>query len=228
MTEGSISVLVVDDHTMLRSALCAMLRMEPDIDVVADAAGGSVGVGYAARFNPDVVILDVEIPGDEVAVTLGLLREVSPGSRVLIVSMYEDMALIKELVGLGIAGYLHKSASRDTLLSTIRKVGARTDETPGVVIYVSWQEERSARERFGEERPTEFGLTMRELEVLNGVAAALSNRQIAAALGITEGTVKRHLRNIFEKLGAVSRLDAVNRALSANLINARPTQFGPD
>ncbi|WP_433192831.1 response regulator [Nocardia sp. CA-107356] len=226
MTDRPISVLVVDDHTMLRGALCDMLRTEPDIDVIADAASGSSGVVYAAKMDPDVVILDVEIPGDDVTVTLRLLNEASPRSQVLIVSMYEDMTLIRELVGLGIAGYLHKSASRDALLSTIRSIGENPGENTEVVIYVSWQEERSAGERASGERGAEYGLTVRELEVLEGVAVAMSNRQLAVALGITEGTVKRHLRNIFEKLGAVSRLDAVNRAVSANLINARPGRSG--
>ncbi|MFE3194151.1 response regulator [Nocardia sp. NPDC059240] len=211
-----ISVLVIDDHNMLRGALCEILDREGDITVVGQAADGRAGVDKARALQPDVVILDVEMPGDDVLTTLLALREVSPASRVLIVSMHQDMSLIRELVEHGIAGYLHKSARRETLLSAIRTA----DSEGEVVVYVSWQEDRRTEENRAV--APDQALTARELEVVELVASARSNRQIANALGITEGTVKRHLRNIFGKLGAVSRLDMVNRATAAKLIVPYP------
>ncbi|MFE3028229.1 response regulator [Nocardia tengchongensis] len=214
-----ITVLVIDDHNMLRGALCEILDLESDIIVVGQAADGRTGAECAGRLHPKVVILDVEIPGSDVVQNLLALREVSPASRVLIVSMHQDMTLIRDLVEYGIAGYLHKSAKRETLLSAIRAADAGGE----VVVYMSWQEDKAPCE--GERDPlSDHMLTDRELEVVEQVASALSNRQIAVALGITEGTVKRHLRNIFRKLGAVSRLDMVNRATAAKLIAPHPQQ----
>ncbi|WP_433684869.1 response regulator [Nocardia sp. CA-119907] len=210
-----ISVLVIDDHNMLRGALCEILDRESDLTVVGQAADGRSGIEQAQRLHPNVVILDVEIPGEDVMTTLLRLREVSPDTRVLIVSVHQDMGLIRELVECGIAGYLHKSARRETLLSAIRTA----DSDGEVIVYVSWQEDRRSAE--GNTSPDQ-ALTARELEVVERVASAMSNRQIANALGITEGTVKRHLRNIFQKLGAVSRLDMVNRATAAKLIVPYP------
>lgn len=208
ISNAHISVVVIDDHTMLRVALCDMLRMEGDIEVVADVADGRAGVEKAGSAQPDVVVLDVEIPGEDVTVTVRRLREMSPRSRILIVSMHQDIGLIRELADAGISGYLHKSASRESLLSAIR--GANS-----TVIVMSAQEFNSAAMQSG------YALTDREVEVIGHVADALSNRQIASRLGISEGTVKRHLRNIFEKLDAVSRLDAANRAIAAKLIKPR-------
>lgn len=210
-----ISVLVIDDHNMLRGALCEILDRESDIAVVGQTADGRSGIEQAQRLHPNVVILDVEIPGEDVMTTLLRLREVSPDTRVLIVSVHQDMSLIRELVEYGIAGYLHKSARRETLLSAIRTA----DSDGEVIVYVSWQEDRRSAE---DNTSPDQALTARELEVVERVASAMSNRQIANALGITEGTVKRHLRNIFQKLGAVSRLDMVNRATAAKLIVPYP------
>ncbi|MFF2555345.1 response regulator [Nocardia sp. NPDC058058] len=208
-----ISVLVIDDHNMLRGALCEILDQASDITVIGEAADGRAGVERAELLRPDVVILDVEIPGDDVVQTLRKIQQASPESRVLIVSMHQDMSLIRELVEHGIAGYLHKSARLETLLSAIRTA----DGDGEVIVYVSWQEDRRARADSRSESPDQ-ALTARELEIVELVASAMSNRQIANALGITEGTVKRHLRNIFRKLGAVSRLDTVKRATAAKLI----------
>ncbi|MGW4767324.1 response regulator [Nocardia sp. NPDC004278] len=214
-----ISVLVIDDHNMLRGALCEILDRESDITVVGQAADGRSGIEQAERLYPNVVILDVEIPGEDVVTTLLRLREVSPDTRVLIVSVHQDMGLIRELVECGIAGYLHKSARRETLLSAIRTA----DSDGEVIVYVSWQEDRRSADGNRDVSPDQ-ALTARELEVVERVASAMSNRQIANALGITEGTVKRHLRNIFQKLDAVSRLDMVNRATAAKLIVPYPPE----
>ncbi|MFC9897538.1 response regulator [Nocardia sp. NPDC127579] len=210
MIERSISVVIVDDHTLLRVALRDMLQLESDIEVVADVPDGRTGVDLVRRWKPDVIVLDVEIPGETVRENIADLLEVSPDSRILIVSMYQDIGLIRELADSGISGYLHKSASRESLLANIRAIHG--GERHSVAVMSAQALHLTAA--------TEPALTDRELQILGHVADALSNRQIAGKLGISEGTVKRHLANIFQKLGAVSRLDAVNRAVAAKVIRA--------
>lgn len=212
VTTGIISVVVIDDHTILRDALSEILDRERDIEVVAEAADGATGVAEVTRLRPDVVILDVEIPGEDVMTTVTRLRDGSPESRLLILTMHRDMNLVQSMVEFGVAGFLHKSAKREALLSAIRT--ARDDSE--VVIHLSWQADTRPN---GAHRRADRVLTARELEVVERVARAMSNRQIATELAITEGTVKRHLRNIFDKLVATSRLDMVNRASAANLIS---------
>lgn len=208
-----IRILVVDDHTVLRSALCDVLRIEPDLTVVDEAGDGEEAVEKAVANAPQVVILDIEMPGQEVFETVRQLRDRCPGTRVLILSMYQDPYIVRQLLRLGVDGYLHKSATRETLLSAIR-----TADTPGphVIVSVS-RDSLTASTSAPAPAPT---LSVRETEVIGCVAEAMSNRQIAGRLGITEGTVKRHLRNIFDKLGAVSRIDAVNKAVSGTHHNS--------
>ncbi|WP_066907211.1 response regulator [Millisia brevis] len=217
-----ISVAVVDDHTLLRGALCDMINLEPDIGVIVDAPSTRTALSKVAAQRPDVVILDVEIPGEDVRESIRAINTASPDSSVLIVTMYEDLNLVQDLLDLGISGYLHKSASREALLSAIR---GRTDGTGQVVVHMS-RRIVPMRERVDGPPVPAGPLTAREREVLGCVAEALSNRQIAGKLGISEGTVKRHLRRIFDKLDAVSRLDAVNRATAARMISPRTSRLG--
>lgn len=211
-----VRLLVADDHVMLRSALCDILRLEVSLEVVAEAGNGEDTVALAARHRPDLVLLDVEMPGQPAAETVRQLRAQVPPAKVLILSMHDDEPLIRELMALGACAYLHKSATRETLLSALRLV-ATSDQQ--IVISVPRQDRtRPTRSRPpAAVVPPSAQLSAREIEVLEHVATALSNRQIATRLGITEATVKRHLRNIFSKLDAVSRIDAVNKAQQAGL-----------
>jgi two-component system, NarL family, nitrate/nitrite response regulator NarL len=193
-----IRIVIVDDHTLLREALGDVLRVEPDIAVVGQAGDAGEAVAVVRRTQPDIVLLDMEIPGGQPAEVTRRLAEASPHSRMIVLTMYDSPALVRDMLDLGVHGYLHKSVSRLDLAEAIRGVhhGER------IVLSVS-----------PEVKDADPGvLSTREREVIALVAEALSNRQIAARLHITEGTVKRHLRNIFDKLGAVSRIDAVNKA----------------
>jgi two-component system, NarL family, nitrate/nitrite response regulator NarL len=223
-------LLVADDHAMLRSALCDVLRTDSSLEIVAEAGDGEETVSLAEAHRPDLILLDVEMPGQPVCETVRQLRLRLPRTKVLILTMYDDQTLIRELMALGVCAYLHKSATRDTLLSALRLV-ATTDQQ--VVISVPRQD-RAGQGRTEAEptsgplasAPLASELSAREVEVLGHVATAMSNRQIASRLGITEATVKRHLRNIFAKLGAVSRIDAVNKAKLAGLSARRPAPWG--
>jgi two-component system, NarL family, nitrate/nitrite response regulator NarL len=220
----TVRILVADDHTLLREALCDLLRSEPDFEVVAQAGNGEDTVRLAAEHRPDVILLDVEMPRNDPPMTVRRLLERDPGLRIIVLSMYDGQQLVQELLRLGVSGYLHKSTGREMLVSAVRDGDSGGGRT--VTVSVS-----PASLRPG---PTPGAgaevLSERETEVLELVAQAMSNRQIAARLGIAEGTIKRHLRNVFAKLDAVSRIDAVNKAVERRLIPApvrRPdTPFG--
>ncbi|MCC2274836.1 response regulator transcription factor [Streptomyces sp. ET3-23] len=212
-----IRILVADDHTLLREALCDLLGVEADFEVVAQAGDAESAVRQAERLLPDVALLDVRMPhnADPVATVRRLLR-VRPDMRIIILSMDDHPVLVRQLLNLGVRGYLHKSVSRETLAAAIRE---RTDtgrRTVTLSVLPGGLPERGGDTAVGRR------LSDREAEVLVLVAGALSNRQVGLRLGIAEGTVKRHLRKIFEKLDAVSRLDAVNKAVAFDLI--RPQQ----
>lgn len=205
-----IRLLVADDHAVLRSALCDTLRLESDFDVVSEVGSGAAAVQLAVELRPDVIILDIQMPGQSTLTTIAQLRKRHPDGHVLILSMHDDPSLVQRALSLGVGGYIHKSATRETLVAAIRAI---REDSPSVVVSVP-------RDDSG---PVAAGgdlLSARELEVLALVATALSNRQVASRLGISEATVKRHMRNIFDKLGAVSRIDAVNKAIDGALLSA--------
>jgi DNA-binding NarL/FixJ family response regulator len=198
------TILLVDDHALLREGLREILETQPDMRVVGEAADSASAVAVAAERQPSIVLLDVEIPGAEVTATVRQIRNTSPGSRVIILSMYEGPQLVQALLAEGIRGYLLKSIHWQELAAAIRAVNADDNR---IVLDVSRESLREIQRG-----PFLGPLSAREREVLDLVAQALSNGQIASRLRLTEATVKRHLRNIFVKLGAVSRLDAVNKA----------------
>ncbi|MFF8832024.1 response regulator [Streptomyces sp. NPDC015131] len=199
---GDIRLLAVDDHRLLREALCELLEMYEGLTVVAQAGDGPGGVRMAGLHRPDVVLLDLEMPGPGPLANLRGIRQAAPDARIIVLTMHDDRRLIDALLSAGATGYLHKEADREVLVAAIRSAMAG-----GTTMFLP--SARAARpEREPEPADT---LTLRERELMELVAQGLSNRQIGSRLGITEGTVKRHLRNIFDKLGATSRLDAVNR-----------------
>jgi DNA-binding NarL/FixJ family response regulator len=204
-----ITIVIVDDHAILREGLRELLEAQEDLVVAGEAGDSASAVALIADRRPDVVLLDVEIPGDDVTTTVSRIRSLSPRSKVIILSMYDGPLLLRGLLAAGVRGYLLKSVRRQELVAAIR--GAHRD-AGRVVLDVSRESLARAQD------PASDPLSARERQVLELTARALSNAQIATRLGLTEATVKRHLRNIFGKLGAVSRIDAVNKAAAASLI----------
>lgn len=203
--ERQLKVLLIDDHTVVRQGIAEVLSTVPDILVVGEANDGAEGVELAAKVRPDVVLLDVEMPVMGAAEALGRIAQVSANSKVVILSMHDDFRLVHRLLKLGAKAYVIKSAARDELVSAIR-IAAYDKDT--VMLSVS----RDTLNRL-EENPSE-NLSDRELEVLLLVARGRSNIQIAHQLRISEGTVKRHLANIYTKLGVNSRGEATRKAVS--------------
>jgi DNA-binding NarL/FixJ family response regulator len=198
-------VLLVDDHALVCEGVRAILERQDDLHVVGQAGDSARTIELTADKRPDVVLLDIEIPGGDAATTVRKILDCSPRSRVIILSMYEGPELVDALLTAGVRGYLLKNVRWQELVTAIRTVVADNDR---VVLGVSRESLRPLQ------RPSapEEMLSAREREVLALVGEALSNRQIANRLSLTEATVKRHLRKIFAKLGAVSRMDAVKKA----------------
>ncbi|WP_061297800.1 response regulator [Herbidospora cretacea] len=211
-SSGKISVALVDDHALFREGLREILESTTDLAIAGEAGNSSDAVRLVRETRPNVVLLDVEIPGDDVLETVTRMRAFSPSTRIIILSMYDGPHLLTRLLAAGISGYLLKSIHRHELFAAVRSVY----EDPGrVVLAVS----RASLAQV--EGPQVGVLTEKEKEILQLAAQALSNLQIARRLGLAEATVKRHMRNIFVKLNAVSRIDAVNKAMAASLIPAQ-------
>ena len=202
-------VLLADDHAMFRQGVREMLSTDEEIDVVGEAENGREAVALAERLSPDVVLLDVEMPVMGARRAMKIMLGSSPAPRVIIVTMHDDPGLVRELIGLGASAYLVKSATIEELLTAVHIAAS---SPPGDAIILPKTPENPAEAD---------GLSSRELEVLLMVARAMSNHQIATSLHLSEATVKRHLANIYPKIGVSSRGEAVRIALSREWISSR-------
>jgi DNA-binding NarL/FixJ family response regulator len=213
--ERPIKVLLADDHTMFRQGLKEMLATDEGIEVVGEAENGEEALELAGEMLPDVLILDVDMPVMGAREVLERLTGISPMPRVVVATMYDDPRLVRELLGLGASAYLVKSASLEELLAAVHAT-AKSPEEPhdeNVVLILP----RETLEKVESETDEKF--SARELEILLLVARGMSNRQIAQALMLSEATVKRHLANLYPKMGVNSRGEATSKALSEGYIS---------
>ncbi|QKJ18627.1 response regulator [Microbacterium hominis] len=207
-----IRLVIVDDHPVVRAGLVGMLSDEPGFEVVGEAADGEHAVRIAAATTPDVVLMDLRMPGvDGVEATARITAEGS--AKVLILTTYETDDQILAAIEAGASGYLLKAAPQAEIVAGIRSVAAgQTALSPQVAVRLV--------ERMRAPATTETVLTARETEVLQLVATGHSNKQIAVALGIGESTVKTHLLKTFDKLGVADRTRAVTLAMERGLLPA--------
>lgn len=197
----SRTVLLADDHLLFRQGVRSLI--EDDFEVLGEAANGDEAVALAQALTPDVLLLDVEMPGPTAEQTINRVRRVSPDTAIVILTMHTDAVLERQLLRAGASHFVSKTIDRASLQKVVREAVAGT---PNAQLT---QSARSAR--------SEDILTARELEVLRMVAQAYTNRDISRRLSIAEGTVKRHTTNIYVKLGATSRIDAVRKAARLDL-----------
>jgi DNA-binding NarL/FixJ family response regulator len=207
-----IRVHLADDHTMFREGLAAILTSRAeDIEVVGQTSTGEESIALIEENKPDLVIMQVEMQLKEVREILTQVHVVSPNSRIIILTMLDNIHYLKALSQLGVAAYLHKSSSSAELLATI---DALSRNPGGANVVVSMP--RGLLERIGEGPPGT--LSQREMEILVLAARGLSNHQIATQLRLSEATVKRHLANIYGKMAVGSRNEAVRMALTQQWI----------
>lgn len=220
-----IRLLVVDDHPVVRAGLIGVLDDEPDLDVVAEAADGAAAVRLAPAARPDVVLMDLRMPGMAGAEATVALLAAAPGARVLVVTSYDTDDEILSAIDAGASGYVLKSAPADEILEAVRRVAAgEVALAPAVAARLVAQTRRTrsheAGAATGRERAADAPrpLSRRETEVLRLVAEGRSNAEIGQALYIGEATVKTHLAHVFEKLGVRDRTRAVTRAMELGLL----------
>lgn len=207
-----IKVLVVDDHPVVRDGLGALLETQPDIEVVGEAGDGPEAVALASALQPDVILIDMNLPTMDGAEATLRIRSGSPSSKVLIFSACSCSDFVYEALKAGASGYIVKGAPRQEILQSVRVVAAGG---------TMWQPQQLALlvNRPDTHAPPYGSLTDREQEVLHLVVQGLRNKEIADALGIAERTVKFHTNLIFQKLGVTSRSEAVALAIKQRLVS---------
>lgn len=203
-----IRILVVDDHPVVREGLAAILATQPDFEVAGEAGSGAEAVLQAASLAPDVVLMDLEMPGVDGVEAIRRLRERDPGVRVVVLTAFDTDERIVAAIRAGAQGYLLKGAPRADIFRAVRVV-----REGGSLIEPLVASKLLRRVR---DDPDE--LTAREREVLALLARGLPNRGIAAALFVAERTVKFHVSSILAKLGAGNRTQAVARARERGLV----------
>src|SRR5918993_1863592 len=206
-------VHLADDHTMFREGLESILASHADgIEVVGrSSSGGEDAVALVEQSKPDVVITQIDMNLNTAQEVLSKIRSASPDSRIVVLTMHDNLHYLKALSKLGIDAYIHKSSSSEELIATI---GTLSREPGGENVVVSMP--RGLIERLGEEPAG--ALSERETEIVVLTARGLSNYQIATELDLSEATVKRHLANVYAKIGVQSRSEAVRTALKEQWI----------
>jgi DNA-binding NarL/FixJ family response regulator len=208
---AEVTVLIVDDHPVVREGLRGMLAAEAALSVVGEAASGDEAVAMARMYRPDVVLMDLRMPGgDGVQATSGILS-IAPGTRVVVLTTYETDADIVRAVEAGAAGYLLKDTPRQDLVAAIR-AAARGETVLGPSV--------AGRLVSQLRRPAAEPLSARETEVLALVARGSTNAGIGRALFISEATVKTHLLRAYGKLGVSDRTAAVTTAIELGMLPA--------
>jgi DNA-binding NarL/FixJ family response regulator len=209
-----VRIVVADDHSLFRAGLIELLDSVPEFHVLGDVATGTEAIELTAELKPDILILDVEMPGPGATVVMERAARSSPNTRVVVLTMHDDPDLVRSLLESGAAAYLLKSAGRNELVAAVNSA-ARSEGS--VLLAVS----RSTAIGLGRgPLQNDNGLlSAREYEILALVADAKSNRDIARKLYISEATVKRHLANIYSKLGASTRMAAVQTAVANGILS---------
>lgn len=214
-----VTLLLVDDQPFFREGLRTLLSAEAGVEVVGEAGDGDAAVREARRLRPQVVLMDLRMPRTNGVEATRRLRAEAPASRVIVLTTFDDDEDVFEALRAGAVGYLLKDAPRDKLLEAIR-AAARGESflQPSVAAKVVAEFSRMApaRPAAGQSALVE-PLSEREREVLRHLSQGKSNKEIAAAMGIAEGTAKNHMTNILGKLGVLDRTQAALRARDLGL-----------
>ncbi|MEI6044273.1 MAG: response regulator transcription factor [Chloroflexota bacterium] len=217
-TAKPVTVLIVDDHQIVREGLNAILGEDPAIQIIGEAADGIEGIEEALRLQPDVVLMDVQMPKMTGIEAAAQLKTLLPAARVVMLTMYSNDMYLVEAVRAGAVSYVLKDASRELLCETIKSAYA------GHILIRSDMLRQALTGLVNNPAHTNspnnqlHNLSDREIEVLKLVTEGYSNREIGTTLFISEGTVKKHIQSIITKLGAIDRTQAAVKAVRAGLV----------
>ncbi len=222
-----IKILIIDDHTLFRSGLKSLIQRESEYEIVAEAADGLEGIKQMAKHNPDIVLLDLNMPIMNGKETLAQVMNINPEQVVLMLTVSEDASDLTECMQLGARGFLLKNVDSDFLLESINKaLSGDTVFSPEMTQKLVNQlisktakpsESVDEAETDDEDEAKVAELTSRERQILGYIATGESNKQIARILDVAENTVKVHVQNILKKLGVNSRVQAAVIAVRLNI-----------
>jgi len=211
----SIKVIIVDDHQLIREGLRKILAFDPEISVVAEAGDGEQAVKLAGEYNPQVILMDINLPLINGVEASKRIKKLYPQIGIVVLTIHDDQQYVAEALKTGLEGYVLKDVGADQLIEAIKivaKGGSYLD--PGIASKVLNSFKQASRRQETEDR-----LTSREMEVLKLIAGGRSNKEIASELYISEKTVKNHLTNIFRKIEVEDRTQAAVYAIKQGLIN---------
>ncbi len=213
---ASIRILIVDDHTVIRDGLSAMLGHEDDMMVVGEASNGLEAVDQADRLKPDVILMDLRMPELDGVGAMKRIAENDPDAKVLVLTTFDTDEYIFHALEAGAKGFLLKDASHQELFAAVRAVSkGESSIEPGVAAKVL---NRFVQLSQNQASPADI-LSEREMDVLREMATGGANKEIATALTLSESTVKTHIANIFQKLDVNDRTGAVTEALRRGIIS---------
>jgi DNA-binding NarL/FixJ family response regulator len=216
MMESRISVLIADDHPLFRQGIKQILELENDITVVAQAANGDEAVRLTREHKPDVILMDINMPGSNGLQAIKEIKDENINSKIIVLTIHEDREYLIKTIQMGAEGYVLKDAEPSVLIDAIRSVHqGQSYIQPNMTKELVKEFNRltlHGRERNGENR-----LTAREREVLKLIAEGMINKEIATKLYISEKTVKNHVSSIFRKLNVSDRTQAAIYAIKHNI-----------
>ena len=221
-----IRVMVVDDHPLFRQGVASLLREQTDMEFIGEAEDGARALSQIQALHPDVILMDIQMPNVDGIEATRKIKEILPDSKVIILTVAEEEQKLFEAIKSGADGYLLKKIGSQALLHTIRGVflgEASISRTMASKIIKEFSEQ-ARRDKSNEEGLQE--LSPREMEVLDQVTQGQTNKEIAAFLSISEGTVKNHMRNIMDKLHLRNRAQAAAYALRQGLVFKKPPSSG--
>ena len=217
MFNNIITVMIADDHVLMREGLKQLLQLEDDIDVIAQAGDGEEAIKTALEYEPDVILLDINMPKMNGIDVLRRLKDLGSKSKIIMLTIHEDKEYLLETMKIGANGYVLKDSDADSLIGAIRDVnGGGTYIQPSIasllVEGISGNDKELNKDLLKIE-----SLTKREYEVLTLIAEGLNNKDIADKLYISEKTVKNHVSSIFKKIGVNDRIQAAIFAFKTNI-----------
>jgi two-component system, NarL family, response regulator LiaR len=210
---GTIRIVLADDHALVREATAELLDRSDGLRVVGQAADGVEALRLVGALRPDVLLLDLAMPGLDGLEVTRRVRELSPATRIVALTAHEEQPYVLAMLEAGASGYLSKASRGQEVVQAVRAAAA------GEVVFSSTIARGVARSALGR-GGTEMPLTARELDVLSAAARGLGNKQIATELGMSARTVQTHLTSVFAKLGVGSRTEAVLLALRQGWVRA--------